>query len=128
MDVLLDPNVRGYVIGATNVLFKQKKHLADVLVEVSFWNRNAFIRFFFKRNGLYVQVDGAKIETDDVELKRLLSLSMEDLRFAEYIVKNVCEEKHDLVDGVIWEGGDEWIRMQFKIYLLSLLRTSLLPG
>lgn len=53
---------------------------------------------------------------------------MEDLRFAEYIVKNVCEEKQDLVDGVMWEGGDEWIRMQFKIYLFSLLRTSLLPG
>lgn len=35
MDVLLDPNVRGYFIGATNVLFKQKKHLADILVEVS---------------------------------------------------------------------------------------------
>ena len=35
MDVLLDPNVRGYVIGATNILFKQKKHLADILVEVS---------------------------------------------------------------------------------------------
>lgn len=34
MDVLLDPNVRGYVVGATNVLFKQKKHLADILVEV----------------------------------------------------------------------------------------------
>jgi hypothetical protein len=26
--------VRGYVVGATNVLFKQKKQLADVLVEV----------------------------------------------------------------------------------------------
>lgn len=34
MDVLRDPNVRGYVIGATNVLFKQKKNLADILVEV----------------------------------------------------------------------------------------------
>jgi hypothetical protein len=26
--------VRGYLVGATNVLFKQKKQLADVLVEV----------------------------------------------------------------------------------------------
>lgn len=34
MDVLLDRNVRGYVLGATNVLFKQKKNLADILVEV----------------------------------------------------------------------------------------------
>ena len=74
-------------------------------------------------------MDTAKVETDDMQLKRLLHLSMEDLRFADYIVKHVCEEKQDVfVDGVGWEGGDEWIRMQFKLYLLSLLRTSLLPG
>lgn len=48
-------------------------------------------------------------------------------RFADYIVKHVSEEKHDVfLDGVGWEGGDEWIRSQFKIYLLCLLRTSLL--
>jgi hypothetical protein len=34
MDMLTDVNVRGYMIGATNVLFKQKNQLADVLVEV----------------------------------------------------------------------------------------------
>lgn len=34
MDVLSDPNVRGYVVGATNVLFKQKKRIAEVFVEV----------------------------------------------------------------------------------------------
>jgi hypothetical protein len=34
MDMLGDVNVRGYVIGATNVLFKQKRQLADVIVEV----------------------------------------------------------------------------------------------
>lgn len=73
-------------------------------------------------------MESAKIETDDLDLRRLLHLSKEDLRFADYIVKHVCEEKQDLVDGAMWEGGDEWIRMQFKIYLFSLLRTSLLPG
>lgn len=34
MDILTDQNVRGYVIGASNILFKQKKNLADVIVEV----------------------------------------------------------------------------------------------
>ncbi|CAG2054931.1 unnamed protein product, partial [Timema podura] len=33
LDLLSDVNVRGYVVGATNVLFKQKKQLADVLIE-----------------------------------------------------------------------------------------------
>jgi hypothetical protein len=36
MDILTDPSVRGYVIGASNILFKQKKNLADVIVEVKF--------------------------------------------------------------------------------------------
>lgn len=35
MDLLGDKNVRGYVVGATNVLFKQKKQLIDVLIEAS---------------------------------------------------------------------------------------------
>lgn len=35
MDLLFDENVRGYIVGATNVLFKQKRQLMDVLVEVS---------------------------------------------------------------------------------------------
>lgn len=49
--------------------------------------------------------------------------------FADYIVKHVSEEKHDVfLDGVGWEGGDEWIRTQFKIYLLCLMRTSMLQG
>lgn len=52
-----------------------------------------------------------------------------NFRFADYIVKRVSEEKHDVfLDGVGWEGGDEWIRTQFRIYLLCLLRTSMLQG
>jgi hypothetical protein len=35
LDLLGDVNVRGYIVGATNVLFKQKKQLIDVLIEVN---------------------------------------------------------------------------------------------
>ncbi|XP_059474861.1 late secretory pathway protein AVL9 homolog [Neocloeon triangulifer] len=101
MDMLTDVNVRGYIIGATNVLFKQKNQLADVLVEV----------------------EDTRIETSDPDLRRQLHLTTEDLRFADYVVKHVTE---DILDGAAWEGGDEWIRAQFKVYLLSLLRTSML--
>ena len=31
---LTDVNVRGFLIGASNMLFKQKRHLIDVVVEV----------------------------------------------------------------------------------------------
>ncbi|KAK7793388.1 hypothetical protein R5R35_009268 [Gryllus longicercus] len=105
LDLLSDVNVRGYVVGATNVLFKQKKQLADVLVEV----------------------EGARVETQEQELRRQLHLTTEDLRFADFVVRHVAEERHDVfLDGVGWEGGDEWIRAQFRVYLLCLLRTSLL--
>lgn len=107
MDLLTDVNVRGYVVGATNVLFKQKRQLYDILIDI----------------------DASRIECQDLELQKLLHLTTEDLRFANYIVKHVTDEQHDVfLDGVGWEGGDEWIRTQFRVYLLCLLRTSLLQG
>lgn len=107
LDLLTDVNVRSYVVGATNILFKQKRQLYDILVDI----------------------DSGRIECQDINLRKLLHLTTEDLRFADYIVKHVSEEKFDVfLDGVGWEGGDEWIRTQFRIYLLCLLRTSMLPG
>lgn len=105
LDLLSDINVRGYIVGATNILFKQKRQLYDILVDL----------------------ETGKIECQDIELRKLLHLTTEDLRFADYIVKHVAEEKHDVfLDGVGWEGGDEWIRTHFKIYLMCLMRTSLI--
>lgn len=106
MDVLTDKNIRGYVLGATNVLFKQKKNLADVVVELE--------------TGL--------VETLDLDMKRMLHLSTEDLRFGEFLVRHVSSgTRHDVyTDGVGWEGGDDWVRAQFHAYTLCLLRTSLL--
>lgn len=107
LDLLSDVNVRGYVVGATNILFKQKRQLSDVLVDI----------------------ESFKIECQDIELRKQLHLTTEDLRFADYIVKHVADERHDVfLDGVGWEGGDEWIRTQFKIYLLYLLKSATLPG
>ncbi|CAK9796481.1 Late secretory pathway protein AVL9 homolog [Anthophora plagiata] len=104
LDLLADVNVRGYIVGATNVLFKQKKQLIDVLIEV----------------------ENTRIETSDPELRRQLHLTTEDLRFADYVVRHVAEPRKDIfLDGVGWEGGDEWIRTQFRVYLLSMLRTSM---
>nr|XP_023015382.1 late secretory pathway protein AVL9 homolog isoform X1 [Leptinotarsa decemlineata] len=105
LDLLSDVNVRSYVVGATNILFKQKRQLYDILVDI----------------------ESGRIECQDLNLRKYLHLSTEDLRFADYIVKHVSEERHDIfLDGVGWEGGDEWIRTQFRVYLLCLLRTSML--
>ncbi|KAG8192358.1 hypothetical protein JTE90_029092 [Oedothorax gibbosus] len=103
LDVLNDLSVRGFIVGATNILFKQKKQLFDVVVEV----------------------DEGKIDVLDPELKKQLSLSTEDLRFADHLVRHVMEDRQDVfLDGTGWEGGDEWLRSQFKLYLLSIMRTS----
>jgi hypothetical protein len=109
MDLLMDTRVKGFVVGATNVLFKQKKDLVDVVVEMQ---------------------DGS-IDILCPNLKRILTLTTQDLRFAENIVKQVTQEGtrtyegDSFMDGVGWEGGDEWIRAQFKYYLMCMMRTSL---
>ncbi|XP_037564142.1 late secretory pathway protein AVL9 homolog [Dermacentor silvarum] len=103
IDLLSDISIRSCVVGATNDLFKQKKHLFDVIVEV----------------------DECKITILDNDLRRQLYLTMEDLRFADYLVKNVLDDSRDLfLDGTCWQGGEEWLRSEFKVYLVSLLKTA----
>lgn len=68
MDLLSDPAVKGFLIGASNVLFKQKRQLFDVLVETS----------------------DLRIETADFALRRQLQLSTEDLRFADHLVRHAA--------------------------------------
>lgn len=66
LDLLSDPAVHGFVVGASNVLFKQKRQLFDVLVELN----------------------EMRIETSDMMLRRQLALGTEDLRFADHVVRH----------------------------------------
>ncbi|KAJ8722651.1 hypothetical protein PYW07_003831 [Mythimna separata] len=66
LDLLSDPAVQGFVVGASNVLFKQKRQLFDVLVELN----------------------EMRIETSDMMLRRQLTLGTEDLRFADHVVRH----------------------------------------
>lgn len=102
--LLSDVTVRGFVAGATNILFHQQRHLSDAIVEV----------------------EEARIQIQDPELRKILSLTTADLRFADYLVKHVTENRDDVfLDGTGWEGGDEWIRAQFTLYIHSLLSSAL---
>lgn len=98
MDLLTDPSVKGYIIGTSNILFRQKRQLFDVLIDV----------------------ETASIETQDAELRRQLSLSTEDLRFVDYILRHVQTPKEDA------EGSEHWIRQQFHAYMLVLLHTAVI--
>ncbi|NXV83594.1 AVL9 protein, partial [Atlantisia rogersi] len=102
--LLSDVSVRGFVAGATNILFRQQKHLSDAIVE------------------------DAHVQIHDPELRKILNPTTADLRFADYLVKHVTENRDDVfLDGTGWEGGDEWIRAQFSAYLHALLAAVLQP-
>ncbi|NXD87194.1 AVL9 protein, partial [Halcyon senegalensis] len=104
--LLSDVTVRGFVAGATNILFRQQKHLSDAIVEI----------------------EDAQVQIHDPELRKILNPTTADLRFADYLVKHVTENRDDVfLDGTGWEGGDEWIRAQFSAYLHALLAAVLQP-
>ncbi|KAM4028056.1 late secretory pathway protein AVL9 homolog [Anomaloglossus baeobatrachus] len=104
--LLSDVSIRGFVAGATNILFRQQKHLSDAIVEV----------------------EDAKLNIHDPELRKILNPTTADLRFIDHLVKHVTENRDDVfLDGTGWEGGDEWIRAQFALYLHSLLSASSQP-
>uniref|UniRef100_A0A4W6G3X0 AVL9 homolog (S. cerevisiase) n=1 Tax=Lates calcarifer TaxID=8187 RepID=A0A4W6G3X0_LATCA len=72
------------------------------------------IRGFVQRHlsDAIVEVEEARIQIQDPELRKVLSLTTADLRFADYLVKHVTENRDDVfLDGTGWEGGDEWIRV-----------------
>lgn len=97
MDLLSDSSVHGYIIGTSNILFQQKKQLADVLIDV----------------------DLANMEAHDQELRRQLQLTTEDLRFIDFVLRHVTNPKEDA------EGSEQWIRAQFQGYMVAMLKTSL---
>uniref|UniRef100_A0A182M752 UDENN domain-containing protein n=1 Tax=Anopheles culicifacies TaxID=139723 RepID=A0A182M752_9DIPT len=97
MDLLTDPSVKGYMIGASNVLFQHKRQLADVMIDV----------------------EAAIIDVLDADTKREIQLSTEDLRFVDFVVRHVQTPKEDA------EGSESWIRDQLYGYMVALLKTSL---
>uniref|UniRef100_A0A8D2JAQ8 AVL9 cell migration associated n=1 Tax=Varanus komodoensis TaxID=61221 RepID=A0A8D2JAQ8_VARKO len=104
--LLSDVTIRGFVAGATNVLFRQQKHLSDAIVEI----------------------EEALVQVHDPELRKVLNPTTADLRFADFLVKHVTDNRDDVfLDGTGWEGGDEWIRAQFGSYLHALLAATLQP-
>lgn len=75
------------------------------------------------------QIEDAHVQIHDPELRKILNPTTADLRFADYLVKHVTENRDDVfLDGTGWEGGDEWIRAQFSAYLHALLAAVLQPG
>lgn len=98
MDVISDKSHNGFIVGASNVLFQQKKHLIDVLIDIP----------------------TQTIDFIDIELKKSAQLTTEDLRFFEHLTKGIEAPKFD----DFLTGTDQWIRKQFESYFTSMLRTN----
>ena len=95
---------KGFVVGASNMLFLTQSKNYDVIVNL----------------------ETNEISYQDADLKKLLHLTSADLRFAEHLVENVKDS--GIIDEEVstnWKGGDEWTRSEFQNYLLSMLACSL---
>ena len=104
MELLLcSPSESGPVLsGVVNPLFeKQQRRVCDVFVN---W------------------VDGL-IYIQDTDTRSVLHLTNADLRFCSHISEAV-QEHSSPEEPTLFHGSSEWIRTQYKLYLLSLLATS----
>ena len=73
-------------------------------------------------------IDTRQLIINKPELRTTLLLTSPDLRFSDSLRESVTTHKEAGGEGVRpgdWEGGEEWVRGQFKSYLLSLLSTTL---
>ncbi|KAG5849902.1 hypothetical protein ANANG_G00076610 [Anguilla anguilla] len=83
--LLSDVTVRGFVAGATNILFRQQRHLSDAIVEV----------------------EEARIQIQDPELRKVLSLTTADLRFADYLLKHFGLYVHSLLSSTLQQDNEK---------------------
>ena len=81
----------------------------------------------------YCQVFGSSasgvVEVNTKDLQLALQLSAADIRFTEKITKAITEGIDDTVINqatpVHWYGSEDWVRVQFKEYVNSLVVTSI---
>uniref|UniRef100_A0A915PIA1 UDENN domain-containing protein n=1 Tax=Setaria digitata TaxID=48799 RepID=A0A915PIA1_9BILA len=99
LDMIRSDKTRAYCIGVTNALFVQRRDSLDVVVD---------------------EIGDGSIDIADVELKRSLTLTAADLRFIDFVMK----EMETNAKSPSWEGSDDWIRLQMQAYLLSLIATA----
>ncbi|WKY00148.1 hypothetical protein Q1695_014760 [Nippostrongylus brasiliensis] len=102
LDMIRSNSVRGFTIGATNTLFVTKRELLDAIVTID-------------------DQDIGQIEFLDSNLKRELALTSADLRFGDFIMKNIDENKKSTA---VFEGNDEWLRLRLREYLLGMAASS----
>ncbi|KAK0629640.1 transport protein Avl9-domain-containing protein [Bombardia bombarda] len=104
LDVLADFGTKSYIVGSTNsLLLQQKDRYSDILINL----------------------DEDTINVTSTSLKAALQLSVADRRWIDFITQNVNDTWDETNPGrpktMGYVGSEEFIRLQFEEYLLSLI-------
>ena len=104
LDVLADFGTKSYIVGSTNsLLLQQKDRYSDILINL----------------------DEDSINITSTSLRSALALSTPDRRWIDFITQNVNDTWDDANPGMPktmgYVGSEEFIRLQFEEYLLSLI-------
>ncbi|ESA43048.1 hypothetical protein GE21DRAFT_6518 [Neurospora crassa] len=104
LDILADFGTKSYIVGSTNsLLLQQKDRYSDILINL----------------------DEDSINITSPSLKSALALSTPDRRWIDFITQNVNDTWDDANPGMPktmgYVGSEEFIRLQFEEYLLSLI-------
>ena len=102
MDLIVAKDTRLLLSGTVNPLFeKQKEKVCDV----------------------FVNMETGMVDIISHDLQPLLHLTSADLRFCSLLSSAICGDQSPVSphNTAGWYGGHDWVRMQFKMYLISLL-------
>lgn len=104
LDILADYGTKSYIVGSTNsLLLQQKDRYSDILINL----------------------DETNINITSTSLRAALTLSVSDRRWIDFITQSVNDTWDDANPGrpktMGYVGSEEFIRLQFEEYLLSLL-------
>ncbi|KUJ16840.1 uncharacterized protein LY89DRAFT_66177 [Mollisia scopiformis] len=104
LDILADYGTKSYIVGSTNsLLLQQKDRYSDILINL----------------------DNTTINITSSSLRAALALSIADRRWIDFITQSVNETWDDANPGrpktMGYVGSEEFIRLQFEEYLLSLI-------
>jgi hypothetical protein len=104
LDILADYGTKSYIVGSTNsLLLQQKDRYSDILINL----------------------DNNSVNITSSSLRAALTLSVADRRWIDFITQSVNDTWDDTNPGrpktMGYVGSEEFIRLQFEEYLLSLI-------
>ncbi len=104
LDILADIDTKSYIVGSTNSLLLQQRD---------------------RYNDILINLDESTITISSISLRTALNLSTADRRWIDFITQSVNDTWDDAnperPNTMGYVGSEEFIRLQFEEYLLSLI-------